>query len=165
MTGRTSGRRADIDQIDRKILNQLQQNCRLTNDQLAEIVGSSAPSCLRRVRRLRQEGYIEREIALINLDKAGSSLTSISEVRLNNHDRKARDEAMRLILEIPEVIICYNVTGERDLMFVAILTDMADFESKITEPLSGTPVIKSINSYFVIKRIKFEPFVHFDEDR
>ena len=55
--------------------------------------------------------------------------------------------------------------GLGSVMFIAILTDMADFESKITEPLSGTPVIKSINSYFVIKRIKFEPFVHFDEDR
>lgn len=160
-----NGRRANLDQIDRKILNQLQRNCQLTNDQLAEIVGTSAPSCLRRARRLRQEGYIEGEIALVNLDKVGSGLTSISEVRLNNHDRKARDEAIRLIRDIPEVIVCYNVTGERDLMFVAVLTDMADFEAKITEPLSVTPVIKSINSYFVIKRIKFEPFVHFDEDR
>lgn len=67
-------------------------------------------------------------------------------MRLNHHDRKARDEATRLIMEIPEVIVCYNATGERDLMFIAILTDMADFEAKITEPLSGTPVIKSINS-------------------
>ena len=158
-------RRSDLDQIDRKILNQLQQNCRLTNDQLADVVGASAPSCLRRVRRLREGGYIDREVTLVNLDKAGSSLTSISEVRLYNHDRKAREEATRMIRDIPEVIVCYNVTGERDLMFIAVLTDMADFEAKITEPLSGTAVIKSITSYFVIKSVKFEPFVHFDESR
>ena len=158
-------RRADLDQIDRKILNQLQRNSRLTNAELANLVGTSAPSCLRRVRQLRREGYIDREIVLVNFEKAGSSLTSISEVRLNNHDRRARDEAIRLIRDIPEVIICYNVTGDRDLVFIAILSDMAEFESKITEPLSSTPVIKSINSYFVIKNLKFEPFVHFDESR
>jgi Lrp/AsnC family leucine-responsive transcriptional regulator len=160
-----TGRRADLDQIDRKILNQLQQNCRLTNADLADLVGSSAPSCLRRARRLRKLGYIDREIALVNLNKAGSSLTAISEVRLNNHDRRARDEAIRLIRDIPEVTICYNVTGERDLVFIAVLSDMADFEAKITEPLSATPVIKSINSYFAIKNIKFQPFIHFDENR
>lgn len=158
-------RRANLDQIDRKILNQLQKDCRLTNVELAEIAGTSAPSCLRRVRRLKELGYIDREIALVNLDKIGGSLISISEVRLNNHDRRARDEAIRLIRDIPEVTICYNVTGERDLVFVALLTDMADFEAKITEPLSSTPVIKSINSYFAIKTIKFQPFVNFNEGR
>jgi Lrp/AsnC family leucine-responsive transcriptional regulator len=160
-----TGRRADLDQIDRKILNELQRDSRLTNARLAELAGTSAPSCLRRVRRLREEGYIEREIALVNLEKVGSSLVSISEVRLNNHDRRARDEAIRLIRAIPEVIICYNVTGERDLVFIAVLTDMADFEAKITEPLGGTPVIKSINSYFAIKTVKFQPFVNFSEGR
>ena len=156
-------RRADIDQIDRKILNRLQRNCKITNAELAEEVGTSAPSCMRRVRRLREDGYIEREIALVNSDKAGSSLISISEVRLNNHERQARDKAIKHIKCIPEVILCYNVTGDHDLMFISMLTDMEDFELKITEPLASIPEILSINSYFAIKTIKFEPFLHFDE--
>ncbi len=50
-------------------------------------------------------------------------------------------------------------------MFIAVLSDMSDFEEKITERLNSTPVIKSINSYFVIKNIKFQPFIHFDESQ
>jgi len=155
----------ELDQIDRKILNRMQSNCRITNADLAADVGTSAPSCMRRVRRLRTEGFIEREIALVNPEKVGSTLISISEVRLNNHERQARDKAIRHIKGIPEVTICLNVTGDRDLMFMAMLTDMEDFAEKITEPLAGIPEIVSINSYFAIKTIKFEPVLHFDETR
>ncbi|MCZ4279205.1 Lrp/AsnC family transcriptional regulator [Kiloniella laminariae] len=154
-----------LDQIDRKILNALQRDCQMPNIDLAELVGTSAPSCTRRVRRLRAEGYIEREIALVNPERAGDTLVAISEVRLNNHNRQARDQAIRVIQNIPEVMICYNVTGDHDLMFISALTDMTDFEAKITEPLTSLPEIRSINSYFAIKRIKFEPFLNFDEGR
>ncbi len=157
------GRRAGLDQIDRKILNALQRNSRITNVDLADLAGTSAPSCMRRVRRLRAEGFIEREIALVNPDKAGSHLVAITEVRLSVHNLQARDRAVQMIREIPEVILCYNVTGDRDLLFIALLADMADFEATITEPLTAVPEIQSINSYFAIKRIKFAPMWHFDE--
>ncbi|WP_136625419.1 MULTISPECIES: Lrp/AsnC family transcriptional regulator [Mesorhizobium] len=160
-----STRRADLDQIDRKILNRLQRDSRITNADLATEVGTSPASCLRRVRRLRETGYIEREIVLVNPDKVGSRLVTITEARLNSLDRKGRDEAIRLIKNIPEVIILYNVTGSRDLLFVSVFTDMADFERTIAEPLSIVPQIHSINSYFAIKTIKFEPHIHFDETR
>ena len=164
-SGRTGvgTRRAGLDQVDRKILNCLQRNSRITNKELSERAGTSAPSCLRRVRRLRAEGYIEREIALVNPDKAGTHLVAISEVRLSGHNPQARDRAIQIIREIPEVILCYNVTGDRDLLFIAVLADMADFEETITEPLASVPEIHSINSYFAIKRIKFSPMWHFDE--
>lgn len=160
-----STRRAGLDQIDRKILNRLQRNSRITNEDLAKEVGTSAASCLRRVRRLREGGYIEREIVLVNPDKVGSRLVSITEARLNSFDRRSRDEAIRLIKSIPEVIICYNVTGSRDLLFISVFTDMEDFESTIAEPLSIVPQIQSINSYFAIKTVKFEPYINFDETR
>jgi Lrp/AsnC family leucine-responsive transcriptional regulator len=160
-----STRRADLDQIDRKILNRLQRNSRITNAELAAKVGTSAASCLRRVRRLRETGYIDREIALVNPDKVGPRLVTITEVRLNSSDRRSRDEAIRLIKNIPEVIICYNVTGNKDLLFVSVFTDMSDFERTISEPLSTVPQIQSINSYFAIKTVKFEPTIHFDETR
>ncbi|MER8499401.1 Lrp/AsnC family transcriptional regulator [Mesorhizobium sp. M1142] len=160
-----STRRADLDQIDRKILNRLQRDSTVTNAKLAADVGTSAASCLRRVRRLRETGYIEREIALVNPDKVGPRLVTITEVRLNSIDRRSRDEAIRLIKNIPEVIICYNVTGSRDLLLVSVFTDMADFERTITEPLSTVPQIQSINSYFAIKTVKFEPIIQFDETR
>ena len=154
-----------LDQIDRKILNRLQKNSRIANVELAAEVGTSEASCLRRVRKLREGGYIEREIAIVNPEKAGSRLVTITEARLNSFDRRSRDEAIRLIKNIPEVIICYNVTGSRDLLFISVFTDMADFERVIAEPLSTVPQIQSINSYFAIKTVKFEPFIHFDEGR
>jgi len=160
-----STRRADLDQIDRKILNRLQRDSRVTNADLAAEVGTSAASCLRRVRRLRETGYIEREIVLVNPDKVGPRLVTITEARLNGLDRKGRDEAIRLIKNIPEVIILYNVTGSRDLLFISVFTDMADFERTIAEPLSVVPQIQSINSYFAIKTVKFEPHIQFDETR
>jgi len=158
-------RRADLDQIDRKILNRLQRDSGITNADLAVEVGTSAASSLRRVRRLRESGFIEREIVLVNPEKAGPRLVTITEARLNSVDRRSRDEAIRLIKSIPEVIICYNVTGERDLLFISIFADMADFERTIAEPLSSVPQIRSINSYFAIKTVKFEPRILFDESR
>ena len=158
-------RRDNLDLIDRKILNNLQKNSRITNADLADIVGTSAPSCMRRVRRLRANGVIDREVALVNSSKVGASLTAITEVRLTGHNPQARDNSIRLIRDIPEVIICYNVTGDRDLLFIAVLEDMTDFEKTIAEPLATVPEILSINSYFVIKQIKFEPVIYFDEER
>lgn len=160
-----STRRGDLDQIDRKILNRLQHDSAITNADLANEVGTSPASCLRRVRRLKDDGYIVREIALVNPDKIGPTLVTITEARLNSIDRRARDEAIRLIRSIPEVIICYNVTGSRDLLFISVFTDMADFERTIAEPLSTVPQIQSINSYFAIKTVKFEPHIIFDESR
>ncbi|MFD2207550.1 Lrp/AsnC family transcriptional regulator [Kiloniella antarctica] len=160
-----TSRRADLDQVDRKILNILQNNCKITNVELAEMAATSAPSCLRRVKRLRDEGYIEREVALVNPEKVGASLVAISEVRLTGHNLQAREKAIQTIRNIPEVTQCYNVTGDKDLLFIAILTDMADFEETITEPLAAIPEIRSINSYFAIKRVKFAPMIHFDEER
>lgn len=160
-----TARRANFDQIDRKILNNLQQDSRVTFAKLAEKVATSTPSCLRRVKRLREEGVIEKEVAILNPAKVGEHLIAISEVSLRGHNLQGRDKAINFIRDIPEVIICYNVTGERDILFISILTSMADFEAKITEPLAEIPEINSINSYFAIKQIKFSPMWCFDEGR
>ena len=158
-------RRAGLDQIDRKILNSLQKNCRVTNEQLAELVGTSAPTCLRRVRSLRKKGYIEREIALVDPRKVGPNLIAVTEVRMTGSAVRSRDKVIRLIKDIPEIIICYVVTGNRDFVLISNLTDMQDFEETIGETLAGIPEIQSIKSYFAVSCIKFAPILLFDEDR
>lgn len=158
-------RRAGLDQIDRKILNCLQTNCRVTNDELAKLVGTSAPTCLRRVRSLRNAGYIEREIALVDPEKVGPNLIAISEIRLSGTGIHIREKVIRIIRKIPEITLCYIVTGSRDFIVISFLTDMDDFDRTIGNALGSVPEIVSINSYFATKCVKFSPILLFDEDR
>lgn len=158
-------RRAGLDQIDRKILNCLQRNCRITNEELAKLVGTSAPTCLRRVRMLRNAGYIEREIALVDPEKVGPNLIAISEVRLMGTGIHVRDKVIKIIKDTPEIILCYIVTGNRDFIIISFLTDMDDFEQKVGLSLESIPEIVSINTYFAMRCVKFSPMLIFDEDR
>lgn len=158
-------RRAGLDQTDRKILNVLQRDSSLTFAEVAELAGTTAPTCLRRVKSLKKRGVIQSEISLLNTAKIGDNLTAITEIRLNSHSAQARDRAIKSICDIPEVILCYNVSGNRDILIISQLNDMEDFEEVISEPLSNMQEVQSVNSYFAIKNHKFKPFINFDETR
>lgn len=152
-----------LDRIDRKILNALQRDCQISNVDLARKVGTSPPSCLRRTKRLRKMGLIQREIALLDPSKVERKLIAITEISLNVHNSQQRDQVIRRICDAPEVTQCYNITGAKDIIIISYLKDMEDFEAKISERLNSDKHISLINTYFVIKTKKFEPFIYLDE--
>ncbi|WP_322894647.1 MULTISPECIES: Lrp/AsnC family transcriptional regulator [unclassified Yoonia] len=118
-----------MDRIDRKLLTLLQQDASRTNLDLADAVGLSPSSCLRRVHRLRKSGIIDRIVARLNPAKAGRVLKALVTVELKLHG----DQHMRRFLEQataePAVSQAYAVTGETDVVLILSLRDMAEFDA------------------------------------
>jgi len=118
-----------MDRIDRKLLNLLQHDASRTNVDLADAVGLSPSSCLRRVRRLRKAGIIDRIVARLNPSKTGRVLKAMVTVELKLHG----DQHMRRFLDLataePAVSQAYAVTGETDVVLILSLRDMEEFDA------------------------------------
>ena len=100
----------ELDDLDRRILEQLQIDCALTNQDLAERVHASPPTCLRRVRRLVDIGVIDRQVAILAADKLGSTLTAIVEITLDVQAAESLDAFEQSMLAEPAVLQCYRVS-------------------------------------------------------
>ncbi len=101
-----------LDRIDRRILNQLQKDNKISNLNLAELVGLSPPACLRRVNRLRAEGIIMSDVSLIDPQAAGHNINIIVEVEMERDHLELSAQFCKAIQASPEVTQCYAVTGE-----------------------------------------------------
>ncbi len=100
-----------MDQIDKRILQALQQNGKLQNNELAQLVGLSPSPCLRRVRQLEDEGYIEKYVALLNQSKLNLSLTVFARIWLKGQDAKTVNDFVAAIQTMPEVVECQLMAG------------------------------------------------------
>ena len=152
------GAQPDIDSIDRRILQALQAEARLTFDELAGRVGLSASAVLRRVRRLEETGVIAGYAALVRPEALGLGLTACVNVRLDKHtDRHARtpmDEFKAAVQAWPEVVECVSLTGEMDYLLRVVVTDMAHYARFIGDTLLRHPAVQDCKSSFVLERIK-----------
>ena len=104
----------DLDAIDRKILHRLQQNGRLTNQQLCDDVGLTPSPCLRRVRALEERGIITGYVALLEPEAIGLPVTAFVRIRLDQQDDSHLARFESAVAEFPEVMDCYLMTGEAD---------------------------------------------------
>lgn len=118
-----------MDRIDRNILNLMQRDASLTNVEMADKVGLSPSSCLRRVQRLTKSGIIDRVVAILNPAKAGRVLKAMVSVELKLHG----EQHMRSFLDIAKsedaVTHAYAITGEMDVMLMLRLRDMEEFDA------------------------------------
>ena len=117
-----------LDKIDRKILNLLQRDASRTNAQIADLVGLSPSTCLRRVRRLRQAGMIDRVVAILNPARAGRGLKAFVTVELDRHGAQDQRRFLDLACREPAVAAAYAVTGQTDVVLTLRLRDMAEFD-------------------------------------
>ncbi|WP_054308273.1 Lrp/AsnC family transcriptional regulator [Mesorhizobium sp. 1M-11] len=153
--------RTPLDDLDRRILAALQEDNRLSFAELAERVASSAASCMRRVRRMREEGVIIADIALVDPQAAGRSLTAVVNVELESERLDLIDAFKREMRNAPEVTQCYMVTGDADFVVVVTVEDVAAFEVFTKERLYANPNIRKFRSMIMLDRVKFEPRVVF----
>lgn len=157
------GGSAKLDRIDLKILAELQKNGRITNVDLADVVGLSPSPCLTRVKRLEAAGYITGYGAQLQLRKLGDVLLVFTEVTLSDHryDDFARFEAA--IKNISEVIECHLVSGGYDYLLKFVTRSVDHYQSVIESMLERNIGIEKYFSYIVIK----SPFVklHYPIDR
>src|SRR5436309_4983224 len=106
----------ELDTIDRRIISTLQENGRLSNVELADRVGLSPSPCLRRVRRLEREGYIEAYRAQLGRGRLGLSLTVFVAIRIDGHANLQAEAFQHALVALPEVVACHLVAGEVDYL-------------------------------------------------
>lgn len=153
----------EIDRIDRHILRCLQQDNRISNQKLAEEVGLSPPACLRRVRKLREEGVIMADVSLINPRMIGQSLNIIVEVEMGRDSIDVHDNFMRKMQQAAEVTQCYQVTGEIDFVLVIVVRDMEAYESFARRRLASDPNLRKFRSLISLRRNKFSTQLDVDQ--
>lgn len=148
-----------LDETDRRILTTLQQDCAITNQELAERVHVSAPTCLRRVRRLVEEGVIERQIAIVSPEALGAGLTAIVEVSLERQSAELLAQFEELLAGEPEVQQCYRVSAGPDFVLVVYVVDMAAYHAFAHRVLSAHANVRNVRSFFSVRRSKFAPSI------
>ncbi len=146
----------ELDRIDRNILTLLQADCSVTNVQLAEQVGLSPPACLKRVKRLTEEGYITRQVALVAPQKLGSMLHMVVEVFMERDHKQLFQDFAKKVQATPEVKQSYQVTGEVDFVLIVMVKDMEDYEALCDRLLYSHPNVRKFRTLISMKRDKFE---------
>ncbi len=143
-----------LDKIDRRILTALQNDGRLPNVELAEMVGLSPSPCLRRVRLLEEAGMVTGYRAKLDRDALGLGLTVFVGVKVDRHD-DASAAAFRTAIEaLDEVVACHLVSGESDFLLEVVLPNLAAYERFLMERLLRVAGVRDIRSNFAIQRIK-----------
>lgn len=143
-----------MDRTDKKILELLQSNCQISNQELAELVALSPSSCLRRVKQLEDNGYIKKQVALLEPEKLGLQLTVIVLVGLNSHQPGIMNEFEDKIRYLPEVIQCYLITGQSaDYLLKIIVPDMNAYQSFLLSKLTCISCVDTVRSSFILRTI------------
>ncbi|WP_225025919.1 Lrp/AsnC family transcriptional regulator [Xinfangfangia pollutisoli] len=143
-----------LDEIDRRLLRAVQQNNRLTSDQLAEIAGLSATACQRRMKRLREAKVIEGDVAIVAPRAVGRGLTTLVQVSLERERTDIIDRFKAAIRKTPEIMTGYYVTGDADFLLVVTSRDMEDFEQFTRRFFYENRDIKGFKTMVVIDRVK-----------
>jgi len=147
---------AALDAIDRKILNLLQEDNQVTNQDLAAKVGISPPPCHRRVKRLREEGVIERDVALVDPVKVGRSMIVFASITLERQREDLLENFERKMGRCPEVMQCYFVSGDADYLVVVSVADMAHYNDFARRVFANEPNIRMFRSSFCLSRVKYD---------
>lgn len=144
-----------LDEIDRRILEVLQENARIANVELAGRVGVSASPCWRRVRELEESGAISRYVTLVDPAVLGLNVSVFVLVTLEKQVEGALEVFERAILARPEVMECYLMTGDADYHLRVVVADLAAYERFLMEHLTRVPGIANIRSSFALKQVKY----------
>ena len=143
-----------MDEIDYRILSEVQFNARISNVQLAERVGLSPSPCWNRLRNLETEGVIEKYVTIFNHNALGMPDTVIVEVRLDRHDDDTLKKFEEVLTKSPEVVEAYLVTGEYDYYIKVAAAGTAGYEQFLREHLYKIPGISHSRSSFTLRCLK-----------
>jgi len=149
-----------IDDIDLQLLDLLQRDASLSNQALAERVHVSPPTCLRRVRRLHEEGIIERQVAFLQPERlaalTGHGLTAWIEVTLDRQDAQALDRFEARAVADDAVQQCWRVSPGPDFMLSTWTRDMPDYLALTQRLFTQDSNVRNVRAFFATKRAKFE---------
>lgn len=144
-----------LDSYDKAIVAILQQNARITNQDLADQVNLSAAPCWRRVKRLEEKGIISRYVALLDSAKVNLNTLAYIEVSLTDHTEITMLEFDEFIENTPEVLECYSVSGQYDYLLRVLVKDNLTLESFLMKKLLRRNIVKASNTFFALNQKKY----------
>ena len=152
-----------LDAIDVALLNELQNGASLSNQDLAARVHVSPPTCLRRVKRLREAGIIEREVAILSTDRLarilGHGLQAVVEITLDRQGEEAQAAFESRITADAAVQQCYRVSPGPDFILIVYAEDMPAYLALTQRLFTSDANVRNVKTFFSVRRAKFQPKV------
>ena len=142
-----------LDSIDRRLLALLQEDASQSIGELADRVGLSKNPCWRRVRRLEDDGYIRRRVALLDAGRLNCGLTAFIAVRTDRHTPEWSDAFSKAVADIPEIVGAFRMTGDTDYLLHAVVPDMKAFDV-LYQRLIARIDLSDVSSSFVMEDLK-----------
>lgn len=143
-----------LDRYDRRILELLQREGRLSNQELAERIGLSPSPCLRRVRALEESGLISGYRAMLDAKQLGLSLMALIHISMDRHTPERFDNFEQRIRDLPEVLECLLVTGhDADYQLKAVVQDMEAYQTLLLNKITRIEGVTGVHSSFVLRRV------------
>jgi DNA-binding Lrp family transcriptional regulator len=144
-----------LDRLDRRILDELQSDARVSNQELAQRVGLSPAPCWRRLRRLEEEGFVAGYATLLSAPAIGLPIQAYALVSLENHHPQTVRQFDQLVRERPEVLECHSMSGPNDYLLRIVAASMEAYEQFLSTRLLQLPGVRSVNTSFVLRTKKF----------
>ena len=144
----------ELDRYDRQILAVLQQEGRISNQDLAERIGLSPSPCLRRVRTLEESGLILGYRALLDAKKLGLSLMALIGISMDQHTPERFANLESAITDIPEVLECLLITGQQsDYLLKVVIADMDAYQHLLLNKITRIPGVTGVHTSFVLRKV------------
>lgn len=143
-----------LDKVDRKILEILQKNAKITNAQLSKEIGLSPAPTLERVKKLETSGVIDSYHAKLNTAKVGLGISTFVQIKLTGHDKQSIRSFIDAINKIDEIIECHHVTGSSDFVLRVIAKDIAAYQQLMLDKVNEISVVDSLHSQVILSTFK-----------
>jgi len=145
-----------LDALDQKILAALQDDGRMTNQELADQIGLSPSPCLRRVRQLEADGVIARYVALVNPQSVGLAVSAFVRVRLDQQDDRHLATFETAVAEFPEVMECYLMSGDADYQLRVLVGSLSHFEDFLRYRLTRVKGVANVTTSFALRPVIYK---------
>ncbi|WP_260259307.1 Lrp/AsnC family transcriptional regulator [Vibrio intestinalis] len=145
----------ELDKTDRKILSLLQDDATLSLNELAEAVNLTTTPCWKRLKKLEDQGIIQKRVALLNPDKLDLSFTAFVMVKTSDHSHEWYSQFVETVSEFPEVMEFYRMAGEYDYMMKVLVKDMPCFDQFYKKLVNSVAGISNVTSTFAMEPLKY----------
>ena len=148
-----------LDDMDRRILTELQSDAAISNADLADRVGSSTASVWRRVKAMEAQGLLRRSVWLLDPSALGYGVNVLCNIRVRNHSREVRSVFETFVAERPEILECFSMSGDWDYLLRIVAKDVADYERFLMNILVEHPSVGGASSHFALSLTKYTTVV------
>lgn len=146
---------AQLDVIDRRILECLQRDATISHAELAEKVGASSASCWRRVKAMEAAGIFVGTVRLADANKLGCGVNVLCNVRVVSQLHKSSLDFEDFVMAHPEIVECYSMSGDSDYLLRIVARDVADYNEFLMDKMLKHPAVASASSHFALQTVKF----------